>query len=47
MTERALQQFEDEHGVKWEKIAKIPLEGDGTIDKRMERYAQLCVVTLR
>ena len=34
MTERALQHFEDEHGVKLEKIAKIPLEGDDTIDKR-------------
>ena len=38
MTERALQHFEDEHGVKLEKITKIPLEGDGTIDKRVERY---------
>ena len=47
MTERALQHFEDEHGVKLEKITKIPLEGDGTIDKRVERYAQLCVVTSR
>ena len=39
MTERALQHFEDQHGVKFEKITKIPLEGDGTIDKRVERYA--------
>ena len=39
MTERALKHFEDEHGVKLEKITKIPLEGDGTIDKRVERYA--------
>ena len=39
MTERALHHFEDEHGVKLEKITKIPLEGDGTIDKRVERYA--------
>lgn len=39
MTEQALQQFEDEHNVKLEKITKIPLEGDGTIDKRVERYA--------
>ena len=38
MTERALHHFEDEHGVKLEKITKIPLEGDGTIDKRVERY---------
>jgi hypothetical protein len=26
MAERALQHFEDEHGVKLEKITKIPLE---------------------
>ena len=39
MMEQALQQFEDEYGVKLEKITKIPLEGDGTIDKRVERYA--------
>ena len=38
MTERALHHFEDEHGVKLEKITKIALEGDGTIDKRVERY---------
>jgi len=37
MTEQALQQFEDEHGVKLEKITKIPLEGDGTIEKRVDR----------
>lgn len=41
MTERALQHFEDEHGVKLEKITKIPLEGDGTIDKRVERYTPI------
>ena len=39
MTEQALQQFEDKYGVKFDKITKIPLEGDGTIDKRVERYA--------
>ena len=39
MTEHALQQFEDEHGVELEKITKISLEGDGTIDKKVERYA--------
>lgn len=39
MTEQALQQFEDEHGVKLEKITKIPLDGEGTIGQRVERYA--------
>ena len=38
MTELALHQFESEHGVELEKITKIPLEGDGTIDVRVERY---------
>ncbi|KDR77909.1 hypothetical protein GALMADRAFT_1293338 [Galerina marginata CBS 339.88] len=42
MTEQALQEFEREHGVQLEKITKIPLEGDGTIEKRVERlYANL------
>ena len=40
MTEQALHHFEDEHGVKLEKITKIPLEGNtDTVDKRVERYA--------
>jgi hypothetical protein len=39
MTERALLHFEDEHSVKFEKITKIPLEGVGTADRRVERYA--------
>ncbi|KAF8969681.1 hypothetical protein BDZ97DRAFT_213140 [Flammula alnicola] len=37
MMEQALQEFEKEHDVKLEKITKIPLEGDGTIEKRVER----------
>ena len=45
MTERALQHFEDEHGVKLEKITKIPLEGDGTIDKRVERCGPPSIVS--
>ena len=44
MTERALHLFEIEHGVKLEKITKIPLEGDGTIDKRVERYAPTSIM---
>ena len=44
MTERALHHFENEHGVKLEKITKIPLEGDGTIDKRVERYASSILI---
>ena len=39
MTEQALQQFKDKYGLKFDKITKILLEGDGTIDKRVEWYA--------
>ncbi|PPR07240.1 hypothetical protein CVT26_012498, partial [Gymnopilus dilepis] len=42
MTEQALWAFEEEYGVKLEKITKIPLEGEGTIEKRVERlYSNL------
>ncbi|KAJ3482644.1 hypothetical protein NLJ89_g12126 [Agrocybe chaxingu] len=37
MMEQALQEFEAEHNVQFEKITKIPLEGDGTIAKRVDR----------
>lgn len=37
MTVQALQDFEDTHGVKLEKITKVPLEGDGTIDYRVDK----------
>ncbi len=38
MTEQALHAFEAEHGVELEKITKIPLEGDGTIERRVGKY---------
>ncbi len=38
MTEQALHAFEAEHGVELEKITKIPLEGDGTIERRVDKY---------
>ena len=41
MTEQALHEFEDEHGVKFDKITKVPLEGDGTIERRVERCVSL------
>ncbi|KJA24769.1 hypothetical protein HYPSUDRAFT_38427 [Hypholoma sublateritium FD-334 SS-4] len=37
MTEQALHAFEAEHGVHLEKITKIPLEGDGTIERRVDK----------
>jgi hypothetical protein len=36
---KALEQFQDEHGVKLEKITPIKLEGEGTINRRVDRYA--------
>ncbi|TFK32756.1 hypothetical protein BDQ12DRAFT_692058 [Crucibulum laeve] len=42
MMVQALEEFEATHGVKLEKITKIPLEGEGTIERRVERlYANL------
>jgi len=38
MTEQALVEFEGKYGVKFDKITKVPLEGDGTIERRVERW---------
>ncbi|KAK7035510.1 hypothetical protein VNI00_011803 [Paramarasmius palmivorus] len=37
MMVQALEEFQEAHGVKLEKITKIPLEGEGTIDRRVEK----------
>ena len=37
MTEQALVEFEGEYGVKFDKISKVPLERDGTVEKRVGR----------
>lgn len=37
MTCQALEQFEQEHGFKFKKITKIPLEGDGTIERKVSK----------
>ncbi|KAG6853049.1 hypothetical protein C0991_007272 [Blastosporella zonata] len=42
MTVQALEEFQEAHGVKLEKITKVPLEGEGTIEGRVARlYANL------
>ncbi|KIK65422.1 hypothetical protein GYMLUDRAFT_38877 [Collybiopsis luxurians FD-317 M1] len=42
MMEQALEEFQLAHGVEFDKITKIPLEGEGTIDGRVEKlYANL------
>jgi hypothetical protein len=39
MTCQALDRFETEHGVKFRKITQMPLEGDGTVYQKVEKYA--------
>ncbi|KAH0580272.1 hypothetical protein H2248_001787 [Termitomyces sp. 'cryptogamus'] len=42
MTVQALEEFQEANGVKLEKITKVPLEGEGTIEGRVTRlYANL------
>lgn len=41
MTEQALVKFEGEYGVNFDKITKVPLEGDGTIERRID--SERCV----
>lgn len=38
----ALDLFQEEHEVKLDKVTKIPLEGEGTINRRVERYVTTC-----
>jgi len=37
MTYQALEQFEQEHGFKFKKVTKVPLEGDGTIERKVSK----------
>lgn len=37
MMVQALEEFQRDHNVKLEKITKVPLEGEGTIDGRVEK----------
>lgn len=39
----ALDFFQEEHKVKLDKVTKIPLEGEGTINRRIERYVVTCL----
>lgn len=44
---KALEQFQEDHGVKLEKITAIPLEGEGTINRRVEKlYSALLANSL-
>ncbi|KAF8342471.1 hypothetical protein F5887DRAFT_1062309 [Amanita rubescens] len=37
MMVQALEEFQSEHNVKLEKVTKIPLEGEGTINRRVDK----------
>jgi hypothetical protein len=37
MMVQALEEFQDSHRVKLQKITRIPLEGDGIIERRVEK----------
>ena len=41
MTCTALEKFEEDHGFKFRKITKIPLEGDGTIERKVAKYVSV------
>lgn len=38
MMERALEEFQEKHGVELEKITLCPLEGEGTIASRVDKF---------
>ena len=40
---RALEAFQEQHNVHFEKVTQIPLEGEGTIDKRVEKWVHHAV----
>jgi hypothetical protein len=35
---RALEAFQEQHKVRFKKVTQIPLEGEGTINKRVEKW---------
>jgi hypothetical protein len=41
MAVQALEEFQDKHNVKLSKITKIPLEGEGTISRRVDKYVHI------
>lgn len=45
MTCAALEKFEEDHGVKFKKITKIPLEGDGTIERKVAKSVEIVNMT--
>lgn len=46
MTCDALASFEEEHDIKFAKVTKIPLEGDGTISRKVEKWVWSLAIDL-
>lgn len=42
MMNTALEDFQEKHGVKLEKVTLIPLEGEGTISHRVDKCVPTC-----
>lgn len=36
-----MQQFMDQHGHRLDKVTTMPLEGEGTIDRRVDKYVAI------
>lgn len=43
MMEQALEEFQQEQNIKFEKVTLMPLEGEGTISHRMKKFVLLPV----
>ena len=44
MMVQALENFQREHNVVFDKVTQIPLEGEGMIEKRVEKYLALTLI---
>ena len=44
MMVQALENFQREHNVVFDKVTQIPLECEGMIEKRVEKYVALTLI---
>lgn len=47
MMVQALDEFQEHHGVKFDKVTQMPLEGEGTISKRVDKCVSFSLPRLR
>lgn len=47
MMVQALDEFQERHGVKFDKVTQMPLEGEGTISKRVDKCVSFSLPHLR